>query len=228
LRCTALLFVLICPGVVSAQAHGTIVGTVVDDVSGEALSGAVLSVRGADTQVMSDANGIFELAPLTPGDVAVRVELSGYVALVEQVEVLESEVGLFQFRLSPMAALQGLLARARAREDVGATVSHIERGEESVQTALDLLRAQVPGVVVRGRFAAGPGIRIRGSSSLSSNAPAVYVDGVLVADGAGGSAVDVLEDIPAESVERIRVLHGPAAAAQFGDANSGVILVETR
>jgi len=220
------------PGTLFAQSLGSIVGTIVDDVSGEVLEGASLSVRGAEVRALSDARGFFQLTPLLPGDLAVRVEHPGYVALVEQIEVAPDEITLFQFRVTRTdTALQTLLLRARAKEDAGAAVSRIEEAGVSggqLQSALDLLRDQVPGVTVPGRFGSGPGIRIRGSSSLSSNDPALYVDGVLVADGRGGSALDVLEQIPAASVLRIRVLHGPAAAAQFGDANSGVILVETR
>ena len=41
-------------------------------------------------------------------------------------------------------------------------------------------------------------------------------------------SLNALELIPAERVLRIRVLRGPAAAAEYADAASGVILVETR
>ena len=220
------------PSSLLAQSGGTILGTVVDDLTGEILAGASLSVRGAEIRGLSDAGGFFELTPLAAGHAAVRVEHPGYVALVEQIEVAPDEISLFQFRLTRMDdALQTLLMRARAKEDAGAAVARIREEQKSggqIQTALDLLREQVPGLTVPSRSGSGPGIRIRGSSSLSSNDPALYVDGVLLADGRGGAALDVLDQIPAASVLRIRVLHGPAAAAQFGDASSGVILVETR
>ena len=220
------------PSALLGQSGGTIVGTVVDDLTGEILAGASLSVRSAEARALSDTRGFFELTPVAAGDVAVRVEHPGYVTLVEQIEVVHSEMSLFQFRMTRTdAALQTLLMRARAKEDAGATVSRIQEDRASVgqiQTALDLLREQVPGVTVPGRSGSGPGIRIRGSSSLSSNDPALYVDGLLLADGQGGGALDVLDQIPAASVLRIRVLHGPAATAQYGDASSGVILVETR
>ncbi len=231
--CFALLIVSAWPHVLLGQESGVIVGTVVDDMTGEALAGATLSVWEADVQTASDTSGIFELTPLPPGAVTVRVELPGYTALTEQVDVLPAEVGLFQFRLSRNeVALQELIVRARAAyDDGGASSFTAERASGYVLTALDLLRQQVPGVsaLARGWGRDGAGmIRIRGSSSLINNEPVLYVDGVLAADGVSQSAVDVLEQLPAEIVQRIRVLHGPAAAGRYGEANNGVILVETR
>jgi len=226
---TLLLAAAVCPTLLEAQAPGTIVGTVVDETTGEALAGARLSVPGTEIGAVSDGQGYFELRPVGPGDVAVRVEMSGWAAIVEQIEVLPEEVGLFQFRLSRVAvALQGLVVRARDGDNQGAAVSLIEDGGGSQRTAFDLLRAQVPGVAVRSRFGVGAGIRIRGASSLVNNDPALYVDGVLIAEAGGVSVVNALEQIPAERVQRIRILHGPAAAARYGDASRGVILVETR
>ena len=218
------------PAALLAQRSGTLVGTVVDDVTGETLSGARLSVSDLGLGATTDATGIYELARLPPGRVTIRVELPGYAALVEQVEILPDEVALFRFRLSPIGvAIQGLLVRGRRQEAAGGVESRVEARDGAVpQTALDLLREQIPGVEVRSRSGAGAGIRIRGSSSLVHRAPALYIDGILIADAGGVSAFHALEQIPAERVLRIRVLHGPSAAARYGDTNNGVILVETR
>jgi len=217
------------PTVLSAQPSGTIVGTVVDEATGEALAGAALTVPGAGIRAVSDAQGIFELTLVPPGDVTVRVEVPGWATVVEQIEVLPDEVGLFQFQLSRIEiALQGLVVRARDQDGNGATVSQVEQNGGFPQTALDLLREQIPGVQVRSRYGAGAGVRIRGVSSLVNNEPSLYIDGILIADAGGVSAIHALEQIPASRVLRIRVLHGPSAAARYGDANAGVILVETR
>jgi TonB-dependent starch-binding outer membrane protein SusC len=232
-RCRAhalVLLALVVPVGLTAQATGTLFGTVVDETTGEALVGARLSVSGTRVGATTDSLGVYELAELPPGQVAVRVELSGYAAIVEQIEVLPEEIGLFQFRLSPMAAaIRGLLVIAGRRDGTSGSESRVEAGDRAVaRTALDLLRERVPGIAVRSRYGAGAGIRIRGASSLMNNDPALYIDGVLIASAGGVSAVHALEQIPAERVQRIRVLHGPSAAARYGDANNGVILVETR
>ena len=215
---------------ISGQPTGTLLGTVVDEATGEPLRGATLSLADGSARAVTDETGVYELTPVPAGDLAVRVELSGYAAVVEQVEMLADEVGLFQFRLSRLElAIQGLLVRAERGADGGASESRVDRSDSQVaRTALDLLREQLPGVAVRSRYGAGAGIRIRGASSLVNNDPALYVDGVLITDAGSVSAVHALEQIPAEHVLRIRVLRGPSAAARYGDANNGVILVEKR
>jgi vitamin B12 transporter len=159
---------------------------------------------------------------------AVRVELSGYATVTEQIEVLPDEIGIFQVQLSPLAfALQGIVVRAW-RNDPRATSVPIEREDKFVASALDLLRQQVPGVLVRSRPGARSGVRVRAANSLNASPPAIYVDGIRVGEGASNATLTALEQIPAEQVLRIRVLRGPSAAAAYADAASGVILVETR
>jgi hypothetical protein len=198
----------------------------VDEFTGEPLPGVTLSIAGHDIRATTNSEGLYELAPLPIGKLALRVELSGYATVTEQIDVLPDEVGLFQLQLSPLAyALQGIIVSAW-RDDPQTSVQ-IERDDRFVVTALDLLRQQVPGVLVRSRPGARSGVRIRGATSLSNSEPAIYIDGIRAGEG-GSNAMLSLEQIPAARVARIRVLRGPSAAAAYADAASGVILVETR
>lgn len=214
-------------GVLSAQERGTVTGTVVDESSGEPLSGATIAFPGSGTEVQSAADGSFVVS-LPAGEHTVRVELAGYVATTDRIEVTADELGLIQFYLGRVeAVLQDIVVRVNSGDGPGRSVE-IEHGDRSLRTALDLLREQVPGVLVRSRPGAQTGIRIRGSSSMMASRPVIYLDGVLVGDGGSISAAQFLEQVPAASVLRIHVLRGPSAAVQYGDATSGVILVETR
>lgn len=215
-------------GVLSAQEHGTVTGTVVDEASGEPLSGARIAFPGSGTELQSAPDGSFVVS-LPAGEHIVRVELAGYVATTDRIEVTADELGLIQFYLGRVeAVLQDIVVRVTSGDQPGRSVE-IERGDRSLRTALDLLREQVPGLLVRSRPGAQTGIRIRGSSSMmTSGRPVIYLDGVLVGDTGSISAAQFLEQVPAESVVRIRVLRGPSATAQYGDTTSGVILVETR
>jgi hypothetical protein len=206
---------------------GALVGTVLDEVTGSPLAGVTLTVNGQDVRATTDAEGIFELTPLPSGQLAIRAELSGYATVTEQIEILPDEVGLFQFQLSPLAyALQGIVVSAWRNDQ--ATSVPIEREDKFMVTALDLLRQQVPGVLVRSRPGARSGIRVRAGNSLRAGEPAIYIDGIRVGEGTNNNSLHPLELIPAERVLRIRVLRGPSAAAEYADAASGVILVETR
>jgi len=213
-------------GALSAQGRGTVTGTVMDDASGEPLSGATVTFAGAGTGVKSSADGSFVVS-LPAGEYTVRAELEGYVSTTDRIEVTADELGIMLFYLGRVEAiLQDIVVRVTGD---GAGRSVIEQGDRSLRTALDLLREQVPGVLVRSRPGAQTGIRIRGSSSMTmAGRPAIYLNGVLVGDSGSMSAAQFLEQVPAESVLRIRVLRGPSAAAQYADATSGVILVETR
>jgi hypothetical protein len=209
-------------------ASGVLVGTVTDEATGLPLADATIEIRGHGMRAATDAEGLFELAGLPSGDLAVRVELSGYATVTEQIEVLPDETGLLLLQLSPLAyALQGIVVRAW-RDGPRATSVPIEREAERAGSALDLIRQQVPGVLVRSRPGARSGVRVRAANSLSASSPAVYLDGIRLGEGGSNVTMSALEQIPAERVLRIRVLRGPSAEAAYADAASGVILVETR
>lgn len=214
-------------GCVSAQELGTLAGSVLDEASGAPLAGATIAFPGTGISVHSGPDGDF-VASLPAGVHSARVELAGYVATTDRIEVAADEVGLVMFHLGRVeAVLQGIAVRVMAGNGPGPSVE-IDRGDRSPRSALDLLREQVPGVLVRSRPGAQAGIRVRGSSSMLASRPAIYLDGVLLNDSGGNSAAQFLEQVPADRIARIRVLRGPSAAAQYGEAASGVILVETR
>jgi TonB-dependent SusC/RagA subfamily outer membrane receptor len=115
------------------------------------------------------------------------------------------------------------------------TVSMTDVQQAPVQTPTEALAARVPGLSVlpsSGVTGAGARIRIRGSASLSqSNNPILYIDGVRADNGGsgGGAATSRLDDIDPNSIERIEVLKGAAAATLYGtEASNGVIQIFTK
>lgn len=213
--------------VLSAQENGTLTGVVLDEATEEPLAGAAIVFAGAKITTESGPDGSFVVV-LPAGAHTVRVERAGYVATTDRIEVAADESGLVQLYLGRVeAVLQDLVVRVTSGNAPGSP-SEIQPGDRHLRSALDLLRDQVPGVLVRSRPGAQTGIRIRGGSSMTVTRPAIYVDGVRIGDSGSVSAAQFLEQIPAESVVRIRVLRGPSAAAQYAEAASGVVLVETR
>lgn len=216
-----------------AQEVGTFAGTVVDDLTGQPLRRAVVSIRGLDLSGTTQANGQFLLEGVPAGLHEVKFEAAGYVSVVEQLEMASAD--FLQIRLDPMAAVLDeilvLAGRAPAGRASGATVESPE-GDGVWLSALDLLQSQVPGVTVRrgGGLANGASIVIRGVNSFRSDgAPVIFVDGVRIDNAqTGAHSFHALELIPAESVSRIRVLKGAAETGGYALAANGVILIETR
>ena len=218
----------------TAQTSGSLVGTVMDASSGAVLEGATVSVVGMGIDdAVTDADGRFLLPQLPAGRVRLRIALSGYSSVVESIDVSPTEVARVRVLIPRVDAtveeLLVMMARVQ-RSRTGAAVAEVRRRGNPPRNALDLLK-QEPGVVVQlsgGTLSGGARIRVRGSSSLQNNDPAIYLDGVRIDDGQGSAAVHVLELIPADEVERIQILRGASADAAYADAVNGVLLIETR
>jgi TonB-dependent SusC/RagA subfamily outer membrane receptor len=220
----------------SAQ-RGVVVGSVLDDLGDVPLDGAVVSIQGTELSATTSGGGRFQVTGAPLGPITLRIARSGYVTVVEQVEVPLAEVASVEVRLSPVASmLEDIVVTARARRAAGRSPDDVEIPvrDGRHETAMDLVRAAVPGLFIASGTTAGTGrgssVRIRGATSLVRNRPAIYVDGIRVAEVLGSTGgAHVLDLIAADDVERIQILRGPSAEASYGaDAMNGVIVVETR
>ncbi len=212
-----------------AQDGGSIVGQVVDGITLEPIVGATVAVVGHELSDATNGDGHFSLRGVPTGNVSVRVETLGYVAVVGEVEVRSRDVTFVEFPLSPMSFLLDELRvvadRTATEEKDGGSYTEIVPDEsDSARSALELLTARVPSLTVRVDATGSERrseIRIRGNASVArSNMPSIYVDGAR-------ADVEYLQDLFATEVRRIRVLRGPSAASLYPDAANGVILVET-
>ena len=218
----------------TAQTSGSLVGTVMDASSGAVLEGATASVVGMGIDdAVTDADGRFLLPHLPAGRVRLRIALSGYSSVVESIDVSPTEVARVlvliprvDATLEELLVMRGRVQRSRTE----AAVAEVGRRGNSTSSALDLLK-QEPGVFIEpsgGMLSDGVRIRIRGSSSLQNNNPAIYLDGVRIDDGQGSVALRILELIPADEVESIQILRGASAGAAYADVVNGALLIETR
>lgn len=200
------------------------------------LEGATVSVVNTPIRAVTDERGRFVLGDLPAGRITLRVDHPGFGTVVEQAITDPMEILRLRLEMTPLSDMIRtirMIAASGAEESGGGddTGTEVPLGvEDGSRTAADLLESRIPGLQVR--QSGGPGgsgrIRIRGSSSIVlSNEPAIYVDGVQIATG-GGRALQMLREIPAEDVMRIRVLKGPSAPPAYADAANGVILIETR
>lgn len=76
-------------GTVDAQA--TIRGRVIDSEVGDPLPGAVVSIRGVSSTLITDTLGRFEAVGLSPGDAAINIELIGYTPGLFRIHLAASD-----------------------------------------------------------------------------------------------------------------------------------------
>ena len=226
---------------------GTVIGTVTDAASDRPLESAQVYVEGASVGTLTNSSGRFVLVGAPAGEQTVIVELVGYRSASQTVSVTAGQTATVNFAVSVTAiALDQIVVTgtgvATERKKLGnsiATVDVSNLENTPITSFSDVLQGREAGVVGLpggGDTGAGGRIRIRGSASLSqSNEPIVYVDGVRIDRGSGGSwgagqaQTRRIDDIDPNSIERIEILKGAAAATLYGtEASNGVIQIFTK
>lgn len=216
----------------SAQGGYTVRG-VVEDQLGPVIGASVVE-QGTQNGTMTGLDGDFVLKVSSP-DSPVEISCVGYVSQVypasgmpdkivlqEDAEFLE-EVVVIGYGTVKKDDMTGSVAAIKAED--------LNRG--AVVNTQDMIKGKVPGVLVTPGDG-GPGsssrIRVRGSSSLNaSNDPLIVIDGVPIAQGAGGAMSNPLDLLNPNDIESFSVLKDASASAIYGSrASNGVILITTK
>src|SRR5262245_41213395 len=180
---------------------------------------------------------MYRLPAVPARQVEVSVRMIAYSPATKTVVVQANQTAQVDLQLT-VSALQldqvvvtGSGQQVEAKK-LGNTVAVIQPTENTpVNDISMLLQAKEPGlstITSAGLTGTGARIRIRGNASLTqSNEPIIFVDGIRV--NSGGGQTSRLEDIDPESIERIEVLKGAAAATLYGtEASNGVIQIFTK
>jgi TonB-linked SusC/RagA family outer membrane protein len=252
MRVLLMLPIILCavmqPRTIAAQATGTIIGTVVDAATGQAVSGAQIFVRGTQRGTVTDVRGAFAIPNVTPGQVTVRFESIGFRATDQTVTVVAGQTVTSNFSVQASAlSLDEIVVTGTAgqttRRAIGNSVAMVKAAAITevapISNAQQILQGRTAGVTVlstSGNVGGASRIRVRGSSTLSTgNDPVVYVDGVrffsgnYAPNGNAADGVSLLEAINPNDIESIEIIKGPAAATLYGaDAATGVIQIITK
>ena len=231
------------------QATGTIVGTVVDDDSGQALETALVYIPALDLGGMSDAQGQFTIADVPVGEHQLRAELIGYSSATTTVAVEAGQTTTVELRIKPAALLlEELAVTGTAVKDspVSSTYAVAVTGrdkmaEQGSPQAVDFFKnlSASHGVIgersswynanqaaTLSESIANVNLRGLGASRtlvLINSRRQTYVPARLI----GGRFVDV-NAIPAIAVDRVEVLKEGASAIYGSDAVAGVANFLTR
>jgi TonB-dependent starch-binding outer membrane protein SusC len=227
------------------QQAGRITGRVTDAATNRPLPGVQVFIPATGIGNITDADGRYLLLNVPAGRVRVTAQLVGYRESEAEATVTAGQVATANLMLTVTAiALDELVVTgagvATQRKKLGNTIAAIDASKVTTSAVSDvsqMLAAREPGVQVLpsgGYTGEGARIRIRGSSSLSQlNEPVIYVDGIRMDRNAVSFAPQgnpsKLDDIPPESIERIEILKGAAAATLYGtEASNGVIQIFTK
>ena len=227
---------LVCGAAVGIAAQeASLRGRVMDAADLRPLQGATVTVLPSGSQVLTDGDGRFSVAGLTPGLVSIRLEYIGYAsALKVEVVVQASRPTYVEFRLDRQAIeLQGLVVGAPAFEipEAAPTSVQILSNEELRRTPgglLDISRTllSLPGVL--------GGVDNRNDLLVRGGGPgenAYVLDGIRVpqinhfaTQGASGGAIGLVN---VDFIRKAEFLSG-AFPARYGDAMSSVLSIENR
>jgi len=219
-------------------------GTVTSLMTGEALTGVNVLVKGKGVGTITDREGKYSVE--VPSDNAILVfSFIGYTT--EEVELngnMEVDMQLAENIEALSEIVVTALGMERETKALGYSVTEVQGNEITQAREMNMinsLKGRVAGLNIS-QSATGAGgssrIIIRGASSLrEANQPLFVVDGVPIDNTSlrqasrwgGFDTGSGIADINPDDIESISVLKGPNAAALYGTrAANGVILITTK
>ena len=204
------LFLLALPLGITAQATGGISGRVIDSESNEPLGFVTVAVvpEGSNTPiagVSSDDEGVFEIPNIKKGKYTVKFSYVGYISDSCNVSITGSlhKLGTIKLRSDRKLLKEVVVTEQRSQMsfDIDKRVFTVDQSIANTGgTASDVL-ADIPSVEVDTEGA----VSLRGSESVT-----VWINGK--ASGlTGDNQGDILQQLPAGSIERIEVITNPSA-----------------
>ncbi|HRK53342.1 MAG TPA: SusC/RagA family TonB-linked outer membrane protein [Cyclobacteriaceae bacterium] len=231
-------------------AQGTISGVVTDAETGDPVPGVNIFIPSLAKGTLSNVDGTYQISDIPNGSYRVVGSFIGYRNMTENVTVNNNsqtlnfalETSVTQLSEIVVTGTGGPMEKRKIGNSVG-IISTESLSNAPITSFSDLLQGREPGMVsIPGGGLTGEGaqIRIRGSASLSQlNEPIIIVDGVRIDNGGGfgaggfagngGGGTSRLDDINPESIARVEILKGAAAATLYGtEASNGVIQIFTK
>lgn len=239
---------LVAPTVVGAQARSaTVEGVVRDAASNRPLEAVQVFVVGTSNGAVTNAQGQYRLViPNVTGEfrLELRARTIGYTQVTRAANLVPDQVVKVDFQLNQSSLQLDQVVvtgsgQATEVKKLGNTVAVVKPPENMPMSDIsNILQGREPGMVglpSGGLTGEGAKIRIRGNASLSqSNEPIIFVDGIRINSGGGQAAngnvgSSRLDDFDPNSIERVEVLKGAAAATLYGtEASNGVIQIFTK
>jgi TonB-dependent starch-binding outer membrane protein SusC len=243
-RALKFCMMLIFAGISATSFAQTVTGVVTDSKDGSPAAGVTVSVKGTKTAVKTDPAGAFSItAPATATLVFSSVGFSTEQALVASKTVVNMKLTGANQQLQDVVVVGYGTQR---KKDLTGSIVKIGADKianvpaPSFESALAGKAAGVQINTNNGLAGSGASIRIRGVSTVTSNAdPLIVIDGLPInlenafgnAPSRGTVAQDrnPLANINPNDIESLEILKDAAAAGIYGSrAANGVILITTK
>jgi TonB-dependent starch-binding outer membrane protein SusC len=231
LLCLALLC---CAGLQRVMAQNIQVsGTVKQRSTGDALSGATVSIEKNAVSTTTDEKGNFSIS--VPKGSTLLITYTGMLPVRYPVNRAGAIEILMEEQVKTQDEVVVIGYGSKRRRDLPTSVSSVSAKDIKalpVADAAQALQGKVSGVTIVQNSGApggtgGTGIRIRGISSITrTNNPLIVVDGYPLPDQ---QADNVLNSFGTGDIETIDVLKDAAAASIYGvRASNGVVIITTK
>jgi TonB-linked SusC/RagA family outer membrane protein len=216
-------------GMQVTYAQSRVVKGTVLDVSGDAVIGASVKVKGGNVTVLTDAEGnyeitvpdgstVLEISSTETGDITQDIsKYDGSVLTTKAPKNAQQDLGTVN--------IYGSKIDKKSYTGSIATITSADIARRPVTDITKALEGAAPGVSVTsggGQPGASPDIQVRGQNTLSaSGAPLIVVDGAPYSG--------TLASINPMDVESMTVLKDASATSIYGSrASNGVILIMTK
>jgi TonB-dependent starch-binding outer membrane protein SusC len=208
-----------------AMQQGTVTGRVTDR-TGTPLPGVTIVIKGTTTGTISNNDGAYTLANVSPSTVLVfsfvglrtqEVTVGNQNAI--NINMAEETIGIDEvvaigYGVARKSDLTGAITQVKADDMKKYTPSNVS----------DFLRTSIPGMRVGYSTTAkgNSSLLIRGETTLTAgSSPLIVIDGVIY----NGD----LSDINPDDIERLDIMKDASSAAVFGSrATNGVIAITTK
>ena len=241
-----------------AQARGTLVGTVIDDVTSKPIVNAEITIAALKLTARSDSAGNFAIAAIPVGLYAITINANGFAPFTTRLPFADGQRVESDFALKPggsTTVLSGVETRSTA--SVGGPLAAFEERRKSgagryvtqdvFESArgrkfADILKQKIPGITIisnNGQRSAATGSR--GASSITQTPGAagtkkecyaqVIVDGIIVYASARGDRLFDLDGVDPSSVAAVEFYTVSQTPSQFnasGTAPCGTLLIWSR
>lgn len=206
-------------------------GTVVNKKTTEPLLLANVILKGTTMGAATDEDGHYFISGVPAGKYQVIVSMIGYKTLTKTVSVSADEVSILDFKLTQMVIPMGeiVVTATKTKHILGdiPVSAHVITKEEmelaNVETACQAVK-YLPGVYAQGGFGwVKEAAKLQG---LDPQYTLLLLDGQKIR-GAPKYSAD-LSQYPAEMIEKIEIIKGPASSLYGSDAISGIINIMTR